>query len=400
MGLGRLLLFTDQIYRRQGDRVTADRAFLLFIQALIPAFDRIVFLGRVDPEPGEAPYLCAPHPRFSFRELPYYPSLHSVRPLLKSIVKGVRAAWAAVGESDAVMLGIPNPWALLLWAAGRLRRRPVIFLVRQDLGSRVRLRSPGMRRALAMGAVRVLEALFVFLSRRTLTFTIGQPMFERYHRRDSPVHPMLVSLVPARDLDGRELRQLHPPPHRLLWVGRVHPDKNLEGLVEAIRGLACEEAMDLQVDLVGAGPAEQDIRDRVNRSGLQERVRFHGYVPQGPGLARLYREADLFVLPSHSEGFPQVLLEAAAEGLPIVATAVGGIRYLVQDGRDARLVPVRDPAALKAAIREVLTDAELYRLLSGGALTLARQHTLEAERDRLVERLYPYLSGARTKRSA
>jgi len=394
MNLGTLLLFTDQVYRRRGDRITADRAFLLFVQSFVPTFDRILFLGRVGSEPGEAPYLCTPHLNHEFHELPYYESLHKPIGFLSSLAGGLRAAWTAVGKSRALLLGIPHPWGVLLWGMGVLRRRPVIFLVRQDLRARVRLRPRGLRKLLGSITVLFLEDLFVFLSRWTLTFTIGGAMRERYARFGGPVFPAFISLISSEALAASKPRE-SPSANftpRLLCVGRLHPDKGLHVLFGALQRILRAGSPAPVLDLVGEGPLEHVLRSRVGEMGLGERVLFHGYVPFGPRLERLYREATLFVLPSDSEGFPQVIFEAAGAALPIVCTAVGGIPSTMRDRVDALLVPPRDPEALAQTVMGVLGDPALYARMSAGALAFARLHTLEAERDRMLARITSYLN--------
>lgn len=399
MGLGKLLVFIDQTYWKEGDTITTDENFLLFVQAFAPAFDRIHFLGRLHPEPGRAPYHCAPHPDFDFTELPYYPSALAPHHLLVSFVRGVRTTWAAVGASDAVLLGVPNPWSLLLWVISRLRRRPVILLVRQNLAARVRLRLSGLKGTFAVAAVNAIERAFMRIARTTLTFTVGEDMRRRYARPGAPVYSVLTSLLDGEAL-ARTPRALPPPgePRRLVWVGRFHPDKGLDVLLDAFQEVSRQIPEPLQLDLVGNGPDEDSLRARVATLGLDSRVNFYGYVPFGSRLQALYREATAFILSSRSEGFPKVITEAMAAALPVVCTAVGSIPLMLEHQRNAFLVPPGDARALADGIRQVLTDPGLYARLSASGLERARQHTLEAQRDKMLERIVPYLA-ARRKRA-
>jgi len=401
MALGRLLFFIDHTYWRNGDSVSTNNNYLLFMQAFEATFDRIIILGRVHPEPGEQPYRCMPRPGCDFRELPYYPSLYSLRALLLSVSRGVRTAWTAVGESDAAWLGVPNPWALILWMMCALRRCPAIFVVRQDALARVRLRAAGVKRALSYAAGWVIERAFILLSRRTLTFTVGEAMARRYGRPGAPVHSVLDSLLSAKDFERVQPRTLpsEGTPRSLLWVGRLDPDKGLKILLDAFQLLCASLPDPLSLHLVGSGSMEGGIRQQVKRAGLESSVQLHGYVPFGPQLRALYETATVFVLPSNeSEGFPRVIMEAMAAGVPVVATAVAGIPFLVEDHRHALLVPPRDPRALAGAVQQVLSDASLYHRISSAGLDLARQYTLEAGRDKMLERIVPYLA-ARRKRA-
>jgi glycosyltransferase involved in cell wall biosynthesis len=101
--------------------------------------------------------------------------------------------------------------------------------------------------------------------------------------------------------------------------------------------------------------------------GLKERVVFAGQVSD---VNSFYAAADVFVLPSHSEGSPHVLLEAMAAEVPVVATSVGGVPEIVEDDVSALLVPSADPTALASAISRVLNDKELARRLTKNAAEL------------------------------
>src|SRR5207248_7230096 len=111
------------------------------------------------------------------------------------------------------------------------------------------------------------------------------------------------------------------------------------------------------------------------QSGIGQRIIFAGQVTD---VRPFYAMSDAFVLPSHTEGSPNVLLEAMAARVPIVATAVGGVPEIVENEESALLVPANDPAALAAAIVRLLTDADLGRRLTmNAAETVSKNHSPE-----------------------
>gem|GEM_PF-32963 len=139
----------------------------------------------------------------------------------------------------------------------------------------------------------------------------------------------------------------------VLTVGRLTEQKGYLTLFSAIEQLmAREELPHAQFVWAGAGPLEGRLRMALRAAGLQRHVTLVGHTDDVGGLLRA---ADLFVLPSRFEGLPLALLEAMAAGLPVVATAVGGIAEVLQEGEMGRLVARDDPAALAEAIRESLT---------------------------------------------
>ncbi len=140
-----------------------------------------------------------------------------------------------------------------------------------------------------------------------------------------------------------------------LWVGRMETVKGLPVLLDALERLQ-RESMDIQTMLVGAGTEAASTSAEIQRRGLSQRVAMPGGVPHAK-LADYYRAADLTVLPSLSEGVPNVLLESIACGTPFVASRVGGIPEIATAGID-RLVSPGDPRELALAIRDTLASPQ------------------------------------------
>jgi glycosyltransferase involved in cell wall biosynthesis len=137
----------------------------------------------------------------------------------------------------------------------------------------------------------------------------------------------------------------------LLWVGRMVPVKALDVLLDACARLR-ERGVPFALHLVGDGPLRRPLEARAAALGLSDSVAFVGAVAHDR-LPDWYRAADFMLLPSHSEGVPNVLRESLACGTPFVATRVGGIPELAE-GAANRLVPPGDPAALADALAEAV----------------------------------------------
>ena len=179
----------------------------------------------------------------------------------------------------------------------------------------------------------------------------------------------------------------------LLFVGRLQP---LKGPDVAIRTLA--ELPDRHARLLvvgGASGADGDAETArahalVDELGLHDRVTFVEPQPHHI-LSTYYRAADVVIAPSRSESFGLVALEAAACGIPVVASAVGGLISLVDDGRTGRLVEGRDPRDYARAVTDVLADPERAAAMSAAAVERARRYTWSFAAARL-RRLYSDLT--------
>ena len=148
-------------------------------------------------------------------------------------------------------------------------------------------------------------------------------------------------------------------PPIILFVGRLLAFKGVYDLLEAAQRLATAHAeLPFQIVMAGDGPEAPAIAALADRLGIGARVVLRGQVdPQA--LRALYRQATLFVLPSHLEGFPTVIAEAMDARLPIVTTAIRGAVDYLEEGVNALLVPPREPARLADALAALLADPEL-----------------------------------------
>ena len=132
----------------------------------------------------------------------------------------------------------------------------------------------------------------------------------------------------------------------------------------------------------------EDLKEEVKKRQLTEHIRFVGYEPHGPKLFDLYRQSDVFVLPSLSgEGFPQTLFEAMACGTPIIATRIAGIPPLIELEQCGVLVRPGSAREISDSIEQLVRDSNLRNRLVSNGLSVVKKHTLEAERDRMLLRV-------------
>ena len=174
----------------------------------------------------------------------------------------------------------------------------------------------------------------------------------------------------------REAPVAMQPPFKLLALGRLVAKKGYPVLLQACRMLA-DDGVDFHLTLAGDGPRSRQLRALAGRLGLRHRVSFPGFVPYDD-VPALFAAADVFVMPSvvqasgDRDGIPNVIAEALAHRVPVVATDVSGIPELIEDGVTGRLVPPNDPAALARAMRQLVKDRD-------AALALAARGRAKAQ---------------------
>ena len=374
----RLGVYCDFSYRVAGDSVYAELPFFLFVEGLAPHCERLVVFGRMDPSSGRFPYRLR---AAEFVPLPYYRSGADLTEVLRTIPGAIRQFWRALDQLDVVWVLGPNPPQALLFALlAMLRRRKVVLGVRQNLPELIRRRRP--REPVVVAAAYLLEGAFRALSHLVPVVVVGPDLARRYRGAKSMLS-LYVSLLGESDLlagdddrrryDGEELV--------MLSVGRLDPEKNPLLLADVLeRALKTDPRWRLYV--CGDGPLAIALAERAAQLSVSHRLGHHGYVPIDDGLWDFYRTAHVLLHVSMSEGVPQVILEAFAARLPVVATAVGGVGDLVA-GRGL-LVPPANPDAAAAALARLVADTDLRGRLVESAQRAAAAHTLEAECSRLA----------------
>ena len=375
----RLAVYTDYAYRRADDGgVYSDRAFVKFVIEMERSLDSLVLFGRTNPEPGQSHYRLPPEVRFV--PLPHYPSLNHPLQMLGAIPRSLVRFWKALDDVDAAWLLGPYLLAILFALLARLRGKPVVLGVRQDLPRYVATRHPGRR--LVLWAAIVLEKTFRALSRRLPVVVVGPDLAQSY-RKARALLPISVSLVTEQDLVRQgEIERSYDGDLQILSVGRLETEKNPLLLVEVLARLR-ETDPRWRLVICGEGPLETDLHERLRELGLEQFASLRGYVPIDGGLREIYEQSHVFLHVAWTEGFPQTIVEAFGARLPIVATAVGGVPEGVGDA--ALLVPPGDVDAPAEALRRVADDPELRERLTREGLALVRENTLERTSRRVVD---------------
>jgi glycosyltransferase involved in cell wall biosynthesis len=372
----RLGVYTDYAYSLKDGRPHAERAFAIFIAELAHRLDRVTVIGKLDPS-GRARY---PLGDVEFVPLPYYPSLTHTWLAIRGMLGSLRPFWRALDELDSVWILGPHPLAFPFALIARLRRRRVILGVRQDSVAYMQSRHPGNRVRIALA--RAMDFGFRALARRWPTIVVG-PALARQYAHSASVLDLSISLIREREIATAEsVDRDYSGELVALSVGRLETEKNPLALADVIAALRRLEP-GWRLAICGEGDLRPALEERVRGLGVADAVEFRGYVPHDAGLAEAYRDAHALAHVTWTEGLPQILYEAFAARLPVVATDVGGIREAV--GEAALLVPPGDPQGIAEGLALIGRDADIRNELVERGLEVVRAHTLESESERAAE---------------
>jgi glycosyltransferase involved in cell wall biosynthesis/predicted metal-dependent phosphoesterase TrpH len=303
-------------------------------------------------------------------EVPFYPGLRIGIPGLPVAVETL-----ADGGFDAVHVCSPGPAGVAGALVGRALGLPLVGSYHTELTAYAGLRSGDGRvaDAMAMAVGALYGSCDLVLSPSPAAdgalAAIGVPS-ERVLRWDRGVDT-------SRFDPSMRDESLLPGAVNVLYCGRITREKGVELLADAFE-LAREREPALHLVLGGGGPEEERLRERLGGCAT-----FLGWL-EGAELASAYASADIFLFPSATDTFGQVILEAQASGLPVIAVAAGGPLSLVEDGVSG-LLREADAHALADAVLELARSPLLREQLARGGLRSARARTWERTLELLAD---------------
>jgi glycosyltransferase involved in cell wall biosynthesis len=346
-------------------------------EALAAQYDRVVMCAKVvhatPPQPFDVP-LNAPN-----LELIAQPFWDTTADSLRHFFGISRAYLQTCRHSDALFVRGMCPYMPVLYLLAKLFRRPICHWL---VGDPVALLQSGRR----AGPVTDSLALLYARADRLLTrigrwFTNGALLCNGRELARIYASPRTIEIVSSTVGESEFFFRsdtCQGVAVRILFVGFLRPEKGVEYLLDAVSQLKLGVPWVLEI----AGPTEfpeysRKLANLAATRGIAERIHWSGYVPNGKPLWERMRAADIFVLPTLSEGTPHVLVEARANSLPCISTNVGGVASTVTHGYDALLVPPKDARSLARAIEAVAGDGELRRAMIRNGLLAARKQTLD-----------------------
>lgn len=280
-------------------------------------------------------------------------------------LRSMLGVWRIVREQNAGILQTYHEKSDLI--ASLMPERQAQNLVR--ISSR---RDMGFKRSLAVRiAARFLDQrfdAFVAPAKAILNQLSADPTLDDIPQVHIPNGVDVEAFGTSWEVGRSVIDRLNLPSHtvKVACVANFNPVKGHDVLFDALKRLGPESPVHLL--LAGGGQLEDKLRQRVEAEGLNERVSFVGVLRD---VRELLSRVDVMVLSSYSEGMSNALLEGLASGLPLVATAVGGNREVIEDGVNGYLVPPGDPQALASALSRLAQDSELRRRLGVASRELA-----------------------------
>jgi glycosyltransferase involved in cell wall biosynthesis len=333
------------------------------------------------------------------RPLPYYEEIILNLPPVLDVLE-----YADRQQFDVVHVSTPGPMGLCGWLVAKMLRVPLLCTYHTDFPAYVDKLTRDHR--VTNGTTAYMkwfynQAAGVFSRSNAYRFKLGDLGVPEERIQQIQPGVNVQKFNPSRRDAGVWSKLDVDQPHRLLYAGRVSVEKNLPMLAEAFRKL-CEKRRDTALVIAGDGP----FREKMQRELSHLPAYFLGY-QDDEQLGTLYASADLFAFPSRTDTLGQVVMEAQACGLPVLVTADGGPKEMIDDGRTGLVLPADDANRWASIIAELLDDAPRRERMSQAAAQKAGKSSLRSTFDgfwqahlRACEEACTDLSGPMLRRGA
>jgi glycosyltransferase involved in cell wall biosynthesis len=375
-------VFTEYRFNRDGDGVVCadgvNRAYE-FWKNYLSAFDQVNVVGRVSETPRKDDGLPVEGPGVKVIPVPLFVGVKQFLTKARSVGRVIRHACS---RQSSFILRVPGTLGSVAY---KYLRADGIPFAAEVVGDPVGVFAPGSMR-------HPLRPVLRPILKRNLSSLTLHACGASYVTRDAlqrlypcPAHSVAVADVYLPD------EAFVPQPNTMSSIARTSVVVLVGSLEQLYKGpdvllLAAarcrDEQFPIRVVLVGEGKYESALRDQAAALRIQDQVDFRGGLPSGSPVRAVLDQADLFVLPSRTEGMPRALLEAMARGLPCIASAVGGIPELLPE---EDMVPSGDSDALAKKMITVLSSPARMHVMAERNLRRARDYHFAALQKRREE---------------
>ncbi|HHL3303799.1 TPA: glycosyltransferase family 4 protein, partial [Bacillus cereus] len=220
--------------------------------------------------------------------------------------------------------------------------------------------------------------------RSSLTFVTGDALATKYKKFN--VKKIISTTLYLEDIKEASKTVDFNEHIELLFVGRLSKEKGIKYLVGAVRILK-DAGYKISLKAVGDGNYKNELLQEIESLGVQKEIELLGGINNRELLLDLYANADIFILPSLTEGTPKVLIEAMSQGTPVIASEVGGIPGVVKHRENGLLVKPGNEEEIASAILDLHSDINLTQTLIRNGIEVAKKNTLESLTDFFVREI-------------
>ncbi|HOW08744.1 MAG TPA: glycosyltransferase [Bacteroidales bacterium] len=319
------------------------------------AFD-LHFLGRIESDKGR--YYYPFKLPVTFHQVSYYKTLiHIILIYPFYLLKNHKTISDFVDQCDRLLIMTSSPIAnYVLHIAGK-KRKTCFLLVRHDSITTIPNKYKGVKKILAKIMATHLERKAEKFAKKNqpVVFALGEDRYNHYLSLSSKTILFSSSKYSVTDvIADDQIKNINwYDTVKLLFVGRFEVDKGVYELLAAVKSLS---EYNISLTFLGSGSCQNSIELIIKSNNLNNKIKIAGYIPYGPELLNEYSKHDILILPSYCEGLPQVILESMAKGCLVIATKVGGIPSIIEDGYNGFLIQPFKVDSISNVIKKLVLE--------------------------------------------
>ena len=276
---------------------------------------------------------------------------HQIVPFIRAFMHGYKK----IKKTDFVYLFFPGNICIIFGLLALFHKKPYGIYVRGEKG----ISSPIAKFLYKHGKV-VLTISPIFTQ-----------LIKRYRANAETIRPMIG--YSEKDI-VEDRKYIKKNIYTLLYIGRLELNKGSFDIIWAVKRMLELGISNFVFDLVGDGPDIYKLKKLVKELELTNTINIYGSVTGKSELAQFYLQSDLFVFPSHNEGFPRVIYEAAIMGLPIATTFVGTIAYLMKDKYNCIRLPMKNPNGMAECLIKALNNYDDIQEIANNATITIKEY--------------------------
>lgn len=383
-------LYTEATYCSKFESIYTSDIFLLFIRKALPK-NNFFLIGRYSPNNQEGKHILDKSKEHLYK-LSYYkniPELIIKFPLY--IFKNFKVIKTYIEKIDHLLIAVPSPLSLFFLYLANRNNKSITIFIRQETIELIKNRYPKSKIPLIVA--KFLEWILIHFLKRNQhipVFTFGSILTDKYKNITLNVIPLADTRYSLNDIilesDIRKIDWTNQI--KLIFVGRMEKGKGIENLLRTLKEI---KKNNVHLTIVGDGNQTSEYLEMATQYGILDNVTFVGFIPFGEGLFSIIRKHDVFILPSLSEGLPQVILEAMACGILVLASNIGGIPQIVKNKINGFTFDPKSEAELIEIILSLKNNKFDNTKMCKEALKTAREYSCESQATILRNNINIYL---------
>lgn len=302
------------------------------------------------------------------------------------ILKNIKKINFFIENVDVLFISPSGPLSVFILNKIKIKNKKVVLFIRQDTRKLISIKNNNnfVAKILANLIETYIEKFVQNYSNATV-FTFGGEIYKRYLGLSSSTFSIADSRYNNSDiLSINDIKDKSYTKLKLLYVGRLAPGKGLEFLIKCLSKI---NHFEFTLTVVGDGIIKEDLIQLVKKHNLTNKIKFKGYIHFSKNLLNEYSSHDIFIMPSFSEGLPQVVFEAMSRGIVVVATNVGGIPDQIQNKVNGFLFDPGEENQLLKILNEIVLNQMNLIEIRKNALAVAEKYSFQSQRDFIIKKI-------------